>query len=128
MTPAAHSDRKGASRTNLLWLVGYIVAIAGLVVFVLHLRDTILRDLDTPEAHAEWQAWREAPPNSDATGPVRRKPPSAAEPPALLLMRDHFTVVMSGSVLFSSLLFAAVMMAVRGVFSNSRTPGDESRL
>lgn len=108
---------KSHRRANLFWLAAYGIAITGVVVLVLFERDATLRELDTPEARAQWDAWREAPPNQDTTGPVRRKPPSSTEPPALLLMRDHFAVVMSGSVIFSSLLFAAIMMAVRGVFA-----------
>ena len=57
--------------------------------------------------------------------PCAAGPPSATEPPALLLMRDHFAVVMSGSLLFSSLLFAALMLAVRGVLSASGIADDD---
>ena len=49
-----------------------------------------------------------------------RRPPSTVEPPALLLMRDHFTVVMSGAVLFGSLLFATIALAARGALASSR--------
>jgi hypothetical protein len=119
MNSTSTTARKCPSRVNLFWFIAYGIAVTGVVMLVFYLRDTTLRDLDTPEARAEWTAWREAPPNSDTTGPVRRKPPTSTEPPALLLMRDHFAVVMSGSVIFSSLLFAAVMMAARGVFSAS---------
>ncbi|HEV3136261.1 MAG TPA: hypothetical protein VGZ26_00130 [Pirellulales bacterium] len=111
---------RGRHRTeNLFWLAAYLAMLAGVIVLVLHARSTTLREMDTPEAHAQWQQWRDAEPNQSESGPVRRRPPSADEPPALLLMRDHFAVVMSGSVIFSSLLFAAIMMAVRGAFSRS---------
>jgi len=107
---------------NLIWLVAYLVYVAAVVLLVLYARGVTLREMDTPEARAQWQAWREAPPNQDTGGPVRRQPPSASEPPALLLMRDHFAVVMSGAVIFGSLLFAAIMMAARGVLSSGRAP------
>jgi hypothetical protein len=102
------------------YIAAYLIMLVSVIVLVVQARSTTLRDMDTPEAHAQWQRWREAEPNQSASGPVLRRPPSATEPPALLLMRDHFAVVMSGSVIFSSLLFAAIMMAVRGVFSTRR--------
>ena len=110
----------GRSRrtANLVWLAVYLVAICSLVFYLLHFRAGVLRELDTPEARAEWQAWRESTPNQAVDGPVRRRPPTTDEPPELLLMRDHFTVVMAGTIIFSSLLFGSIMYAVRGVFSS----------
>ncbi len=122
-TPAAPNRRRTA---NLFWLAAYLIMLGAVVVLVLQQRTATLREMDTPEARAQWQQWREAEPNQTETGPVRRSPPSATEPPALLLMRDHFAVVMSGSVVFSSLLFAAIMMAVRGTLSTSSTRGSFS--
>lgn len=110
-------------RTNWIWLVGYLAAMVVVVSLTLWGRDVALREMDTPEAHADWQTWRDAPPNQRTDGPVRRRPPVVGEPPALLLMRDHFPVVISGAVIFSSLLFAAGMMAVRGAFSPRKTLG-----
>ncbi len=101
------------------WLAAYLIAMTGIVLLVLQVRRTTLRDMGTPEAKAEWQAWRESEPNQSDTGPVKRRPPTTAEPPALILMRDHFPVVMTAAVLFSSLLFAALGIAARGVFSSS---------
>jgi hypothetical protein len=113
--PATTSARM--SRSLWLWLAAYAATIAGVVILVLHVRGTTLREMDTPEARAQWQEWRQSSPNQDTTGPVRRRPPSSAEPPALVLVRDYFALVMAGSILFSSLLFAAIMLAVRGVLS-----------
>jgi hypothetical protein len=126
MTSTAQAARDRRRTANLFWLAAYFTMLAAVVVLVLQGRTTTLREMDTPEARAQWQKWREAEPNQTETGPVRRRPPSATEPPALLLMRDHFAVVMSGSVLFSSLLFAAIMMAVRGVLSTSGTTDGEN--
>ncbi len=117
---------KSHRTANLIWLAIYTVTIAGVVGLVLYGREVALREMDTPEARAAWQQWRESEPNQSKTGPVSRKPPPSTEPPALLLMRDHFTVVMSGSVLFSSLLFAAIMMAARGVFASNSLERDDS--
>ena len=109
------------TKANFGYIAAYLIMLAAVIVLVIQARRTTLREMDTPEAHAQWQTWRQAEPNQNTSGSVRRQPPSSAEPPALLLMRDHFAVVMSGSVIFSSLLFAAIMMAVRGVLSTHRT-------
>ena len=109
-------------RTNLLWLAAYVVYLAGIVALVLWARRTTLVEMDTPEARAAWSSWREAPANQETDGPVRRSPPRSSEPPALVLVRDYFGVVMSGAVLFGSLLFRALMMALRGVFSSRFNP------
>ncbi len=115
-TPADSAARR--RRAHGIWLAIYGLTVLAVIVVVLQVRKTTLREMATPEAQAEWQEWREAVPNQNQPGgPVRRRPPSTVEPPALVLLRDHFTVVICGSVLFSSLLFAAIMMAARGVFA-----------
>jgi hypothetical protein len=109
-------------RTRAYWLAGYVLYLAAIVAGIVWLRGSILDSMGTPEAQAEWEAWRQSPPNQDQRGPVRRRPPPAEEPPALLLMRDHFAVVLSGAVIFGSLLFAAIAIAVRGVLSPAAIP------
>ncbi len=101
---------------NLAWLAAYLVAVAVVVVLVLRARDATFRELSTPEAVAEWQAWRESAPNRTDAGGVRRSQPKSTEPPALVLMRDYFPIVICSSVFFSSLLFATIMIAARGAF------------
>jgi hypothetical protein len=102
-----------------LGLALYFAMVAALVMSLVRLRESALRELDTPEARQQWTAWREAVPNQAQQGPVRRQPPRSAEPPELVLLRDYFGVVLCGSVLFSSLLVAAIALAVRGVFAKS---------
>ena len=115
-------------RGNLLWLAAYLIVVTGLVLVMLSVRRVTLRSLDTPEARAEWNAWRESPPNVRTDLPVRRRAPSSDEPPALVLLRDYFPVMMASAVVFGSLLFAAIMMAARGALSPDRfqesSPGD----
>lgn len=121
-TPAPAIKRFRAA--HLVWLTTYLATIVALVLGVLAIRRMTLREMDTPEARAQWQAWRDAAVNQDVAGPVRRRPPASAEPPALVLMRDYFAVVMSGSLIFGSLLFAAIMLAARGAFSRDATGRD----
>ena len=64
--------------------------------------------------------------------PVQRRVPKSAEPPALVLTRDHFGVILSGAVLFSSLLYWVVawfvMGMVQGGGAGSREPGTGKNL
>ncbi len=116
-----HSTRGLRSRTNLIWLAAYAAMLVTVLAAMFQGRQSTLAAFDTPEARAQWQAWREAEPNTSDQGPVKRRPPSATEPPALLLMRDYFGVMLSGALLFSSLLFGAIMVAARGAFATSTT-------
>jgi hypothetical protein len=120
MTASDTTAKSVFRRGNLLWLAAYLVVVTGVVLVMLQLRLVTLRSLDTPEAQAEWNAWREAPPNVRTDLPVRRHPPSSDEPPALILMRDYFPVMMAAAVVFGSLLFAAIALAARGALWRDR--------
>ena len=108
-----------ATPSNLRWLMAYLLTLAILVLVVMYTRTQVLATFGTPQATAEWQAWREAAGKQTQRGPVRRRMPKSPEPPALVLMRDHFAVVMTAAVVFGSLLFATFMIAVRGVMARS---------
>jgi hypothetical protein len=121
MTATATNAKASARifrRSNLLWLAVYAIAMTGVVWGMLQLRRATLRTMDTPQARADWQAWRDAPPNQRDDLPVKRRPPSSNEPPSLILMRDHFPVMMSAAVVFGSLLFAAITILTRGALSH----------
>jgi len=120
--------RRQRWRRHGVWLAIYFVWLTAIILGMFAARRTAFTTFDTPEARAQWDAWREAPPNQPQNRtelPVKRKPPSTAEPPALVLMRDHFTVMLCGAMLFGSLLFAALMLAARGALAGSKqeTPG-----
>jgi hypothetical protein len=119
MNASDRSIESASSRfrpSYLVWLGLYLAMLAFVVVGLIRFRRVALETMGTPEARAQWQAWREAPPNQAGDQPVRRRPPKSAEPPMLVLVRDHFAVVMTGAVLCSSLLFAALALAARGAF------------
>jgi hypothetical protein len=101
---------------NILWLAAYLALIATVAVAMFQVRGATLRTLDTPEARAEWEAWRNSPPNKQTDQPVKRRPPASPEPPALVLMRDYFGVMLTAALVFSSLLFAALTIAFHGAF------------
>ncbi len=96
---------------------------AGVLGGMLYLRVEAMAVYGTAEAQAEWDAWRE-----DATkmakepNLVERRAPKSEQPPALVLMRDHFGVCLSISLVLSSVLFGTFMMLVRGALSSRHAP------
>jgi hypothetical protein len=116
---ATHTAAHGVFRRgNLPWLAAYLVLVAGVVLVMLQVRQLTLSAMATPAAQAEWNNWRQAPPNVRTDLPVKRHAPSSDEPPSLVLMRDHFPVMMAAAVVFSSLLFAAIVLAARGALAH----------
>lgn len=106
-------------RKLLVWLAVYAVLLAAIVAAMFAVRNRALASFDTPQARAEWDEWREAPPNQSDDLPVKRRPPSSQEPPALVLMRDYFNVMLAAAIVFGSLLFAALAIAARGALSGN---------
>ena len=103
------------------WLMAYLVFLVGLVLLMLQLRTSTLASLDNAGAREDWQQWKaDAAKTPQYRNPVARRPPQSDEPPALILMRDHFAVMLTGAVLFGSLLLGVLMVAVRGSLSRGR--------
>ncbi|QDU29883.1 hypothetical protein ETAA8_49990 [Anatilimnocola aggregata] len=72
-------------------------------------------------AQTEWDAWREdAKDLAKGIGPVTRRVPKSAEPPALKLMRDYFAVCLGLALLLSSVLFLTSLAFVRGAFTTGK--------
>jgi hypothetical protein len=119
--PISAEPRSVSKRRVLGWALAvvYLVMLVGIVVSMFQLREVTLETMGTPEARAEWEAWRQAAPNQRKDQPVERRPPKSDEPPALVLMRDHFPVMLGGAVVFSSLLYGALAFALRGAIAGS---------
>lgn len=109
------------------WLVGYAALIAAVVVSLVELRRGAIDPARRTASQQDWQAWREDVPKLNAQGTVRRGVPKSAEPPRLVLLRDHFPVLLTAAVVFASLLYAALALMIRGAFSShGRAPGARS--
>jgi hypothetical protein len=102
--------RRGMWGLLMGWLALVVIVIGGMFMA----RQETLATMSTPEAQAEWDAWRESEVNQRDDLPVKRRPPKSPEPPALVLMRDHFPVLLGAAVVFGSLLYAALVFAVGG--------------
>ena len=111
-----------ATKANLTWLVVYLATIAALVFIILETRQRTLASFDTDEQRGYWTHWKSEAQQVGQShkNPVEHPEPKADEPPALLLMRDHFPVVMTAGVLFGSLLFGMTMVVLRGIFAPKR--------
>lgn len=102
------------------WLVLYAVVVTSIVVGVNSARSRALEEQSTPEAEEQWQKWREeAAKQTGASGPVQRRPPKTAQPPNLILLRDHYGLILVASIVLSSVLFGFTMFLVRGAMRSS---------
>jgi hypothetical protein len=77
----------------------------------------------TPEAQAEWDAWRDdAKKMAEEPSVVKRRAPKSIQPPALVLMRDYFAICLTIAAVLSSVLFGTFMVLVRGAISSRHAP------
>lgn len=106
-------------RRWLPWIVAYVVFVAAVVLGVRKCREWTVTQLATPKSIADWQVWRKDVRRSQDQSPgVQRRVPKSSEPPALIMMRDHFVVSMLGAVLFSSALYWVLAWFVMGILGS----------
>jgi hypothetical protein len=105
-------------RWRWVWIVGYAVMTVTVVWTMFAARDRALEQLSTAQSVAQWQAWREDV-RQQQTQPssVQLRVPKSSEPPALVLMRDHFAVSMFGAVLFSTALYWVLAWFISGILT-----------
>ncbi len=109
-------------------LAAWLAALILPPVMLLRARATWLEQLDRPEAQSNWDAFRrDMRQQSGRDGPVQRKVPKSAEPPARVWLRDYFRLAVVAWVLFVgvlggffSLLVAGVLRGTAGRFSGER--------
>lgn len=92
----------------------YLLLLAGIVWGIFSARERTIAVYGTPQAQAEWDKWRAAA-ASQNSGPVKRRSPESVAPPALVLMRDHFGVVLAAGVVFGTALYVVLALLVGGV-------------
>jgi hypothetical protein len=111
------------SLANAMWSLAYLAVMAAVIGAILKVRSDVLATYGTPSAQTDWDDWRaEAKQMEGGKGPVKRRQPKSAEPPALVLMRDHFAVCLGGALLLTSVLFGTFMMLVRGALAANPSP------
>jgi hypothetical protein len=105
-------------------LVCVTIYVAGALCIMLgmtRIRASTIEELSTPEQQAHWQKWKaEAARQDGTTGPVSRRAPKSDEPPTLVLLRDHYAVIVAASLTFYTFLFGLAVFLGRGMWT-SRT-------
>ena len=102
-----------------IWGLIYFAVMATVISGLVKVRSNVLAAYDAPSAQTDWDEWRaEAKQMETGKGPVKRREPKSAEPPALVLMRDHFAVCLGGAIVLSSVLFGTFMVFIRGALAN----------
>jgi hypothetical protein len=128
MTSQSATTSTHPFRFSLVWLLGYLVLVALVTFGLFYGRQQAFAIYGSEAAQAEWDVWRDdAKKLADESGPVKRRIPKSIEPPALVLMRDHFVVCLAGSLLLTSVLFGTFMILVRGAFASGGQVIDPSR-
>ena len=113
---------------DLIWLMLYAAVLATVTGALLRARYDALATFGTTTAQTEWDQWRsEAKDMAMGAGPVKRREPKSLQPPALVLMRDHFAACLGLALLLSTVLFGTFMFFIRGALqSRSLTPSATS--
>lgn len=101
---------------GLRWFILGYVALAGVVTAaMIWARHTAVSQSSSLTSNAGWNEWRASERERQSQhGPVERRVPISDEPPALVLMRDYFVVLMFGALLFSSLLYWVIAWLIMG--------------
>ena len=105
-----------------LWLA----ALAVPPTLLLRMRAGWLAELDRPEAQARWdELRRDMRRQTGRDGPVQRKVPKSAEPPARVWLRDYFQLAVVAWVLFVGVLGGFFSLLVAGVLRREPVLRDE---
>jgi hypothetical protein len=108
-----------------LLLVTYLLLMSGVTAGLWYGRQWSARTLGNASAQSQWEDFRqEVALQAQQGGPVQRQVPRSLEPPALVLLRDHFGSCLMLAVLLASALFATLTFFIRGV---ARQPKPDSR-
>jgi hypothetical protein len=107
----------------VLWLLAYFAMLAAVAGGMFYGRAQAVAVYGSGDAQTEWNAWRDDARNMvGSAGPVKRREPQSAEPPALVLMRDHFGACLGLSLVLSSVLCGTFMVLVRGALATNLGP------
>jgi hypothetical protein len=112
------------SAALVLGLPVLAAVMAGPPWLFLEWRERRLAELSSPEAQADWDAFRERMRReSGRDGPVQRKVPKSAEPPERVWLRDHWRLAIAAWVVFVGLLATFLAVLVRGAAGSAAENG-----
>ena len=103
------------------WLAAVAVPPLALVAW----RDHRLAEVSSPEAQAEWDAFRaDMRRQSGRGGPVQRKVPKSAEPPELVWLRDYLLLAIAAWVTLVGVLGGFLVAIAVGLTRAASTTKD----
>ncbi|HVU85880.1 MAG TPA: hypothetical protein VHD36_01065 [Pirellulales bacterium] len=115
-------------RALIPWLIAYVVVVATVLAALRYGREMVITRMGDPESVAAWQRWAEETRRPVAPGePVERRPVKSDEPPALVLMRDHFGSVQAVSLVIGTFLFCFLGFLGHGIWSQGRSGADPAK-
>lgn len=104
-------------------IAGWISALAVPPVLLLRARQAWLERLDRPEEQTRWDEFRrDMVRQTGREGPVQRKVPRSAEPPARVWLRDHASLAVTAWILFVGVLGGVFSLLVAGVMRGDGRP------
>jgi hypothetical protein len=113
------------NRGLLLLCCGYGLLVAAVVFGVNTARQRVLAELATADEQASWNEWRaETQRLSREGGPMKRRPAKAAEPPLLILLRDHYGAALGSALITLTLFYWLMAFLLRGAMNSSAPTGD----
>jgi hypothetical protein len=108
---------------DLALLAVYVAVLAGIAIWIVRVRQSMIAQLDQPAQIEDWQEWRAAAAKQDgAHGPVAREVPRSNEPPMLLMMRDNFPAIFFAATVFPAIILGFFLLVLRGVLRQSGAP------
>jgi hypothetical protein len=104
----------------------YLVAMALAVWGLRAAQQRVIASLGSEEALAEWRAFAEETRKKPAPGQaIERRPVKSDEPPALVLMRDHFIAILATSLVIGSFVYAFLTFLILGSWGSSTVPPEK---
>ena len=110
---------------NTIVLVVYLGLMATIAAGMFRARDWASGSLDNTVATDEWQKFREEVVDMNEASPVQRRVPKSNEPPALVLLRDHFAACTTIALVLSTALYATCAFFAIGILSDDRPQAEK---
>ncbi len=114
------SERSSGYWTWAVYGILYLLLLGGVIRGSFFARSWAISVYGSPEAQAEWQAWRSGAEKLSNQGPVKRRVPKSDQPPAMVLATTYFGICLTIVLALSTVLFATAVYFVQGVL---RSPG-----
>ena len=109
-------NSRNKSRTPLVISIAiYALLLIGMIVGMNIVRQRTIRSFSSAAALDDWQEWRdETRRQATSDGPVQRREADSSEPPAAVLMREHFLACLAILLLISSVIYWTFALLLLG--------------